>query len=168
MKSGDTFPALLVMDCTGSIRQRWSTYQQKFIDAISMKAATKNRVDAEKLKKLLVDLIKATHRKMRGYQVDSTIRYYNNMMKKAWDKIKNLPEDIEWEDIEKEYEWLILDEDFKRKSEKYLGDRYYLHRPYYYNRYYYYDNNKKYHYNKFKLTFLIIFFLLLFFLSPSE
>ncbi|MHA1146781.1 MAG: hypothetical protein ACTSR8_00885 [Promethearchaeota archaeon] len=109
-------------------------YQKKFIKGIKKGTLTESY-----LKKLLVDLIKATYRKMRGYKLDATIRYYQNMIKEAWEAVKKMPEEIEWEEIEKYYDYLVLDDHFEKRSEKYLYNRYYCHRPYYYNRYYYYD-----------------------------
>jgi len=116
------------------------TYQQKFLNTILKTGKGKGKVNKIKLKKLLIDLIKHTYTKMKSHNLNKTILYYNNMTKEAWASVKSMPSEIEWEDIEKAYEWLILDDDFEPKSKKYLENRYYYHRPYYYRHYYYYDH----------------------------
>lgn len=121
--------------------KKLKVYQQKFLKAM-LKTGPKegSQISEAKLKKLLIDLIKATYKKMKGFDLDKTIRYYNTKIADAWKEIQDLPEEVEWDDIEKQYDWLILDDDFKPKSKKYLRDRYYYHSPYWYRRYYYYHH----------------------------
>ena len=110
-------------------------YQTTFLDTIKKDGL----VSESKLRKLLIKLIKKTQSRMRGHNLEATKRYYENMINKAWDTVRKLPKEIEWNEIEKEYEWLILDEQFENRSERYLEDRYYRSYPYWYHHYYYHS-----------------------------
>ena len=111
-----------------------SWYQLSFLDTIKKDG----QVSESKLQKLLIKLIKKTQGRMKGHNLEATKRYYENMINKAWDTVRKLPKEIEWEAIEKEYDWLILDEQFENRSERYLEDHYYTSYPYWYYHYYYY------------------------------
>ncbi len=118
--------------------QKMKAYQRKFLKAVDPEGPDKGTVKKAKLEKLLVDLIKATYKKMRGYESDATTYYYDNMINQAWETIKKMPNEIEFEDIEDEYDWIVLDDLFEKRSERYLSHRYYIHYPYWYPRYYWY------------------------------
>ena len=115
-------------------------YQKKFLNAIIKSGQKTGTVDSKKLEKLLVDLIKSTYSKMSGYKLEETIRYYRNMINDAWKAVKSMPKEIEWEDIEKNFEWVVLDDNFEENSRLYFSNRYYYHRPYWYYNYYYYNH----------------------------
>ncbi len=125
-----------VMSIKGIGKMR--SYQQKFLKAVETEGPEKSTVKRRKLETLLVDLIKATYKKMRGYELDATTYYYDNMINQAWETIKKMPNEIEFEDIEDEYDWIVLDDLFEKRSERYLSHRYYVHYPYWYPRYYWY------------------------------
>lgn len=127
-----------VMSTKGIAKMR--VYQKRFLKAIATEGPNKGIVKQEKLEKLLVDLIKATYRKMRGYELDATTYYYETMINQAWETIKKLPNEIEWEDIEKEYDWVVLDDLFEKRSERYLSHRYYYHYPYWYPHFFWYHH----------------------------
>ena len=95
------------------------------------KGPKKGAIDDLKLRTLLVDLIRATYKKMSGYNLNATIYYYQHMIDSAWKTVKSMPTEVDWEDIEKDYEWLVLDDEFEDRSERYLTNRYY-YRPYWY------------------------------------
>ncbi len=114
-------------------------YQKKFLDSIIKTGGGKGILNDRKLEKLLVDLIKATDKKMRGFQLERTTRYYQNIIDEAWKEVKAMPKEINWEDIENNYDWLVLDEHFKENSQKYFSNRYYYRRPYWYHNYYYHS-----------------------------
>lgn len=125
-----------------------NVYQQKLLSSIISKGPNKGTIDKNKLKTLLINLIKATNKKMVGYNLEKTIDYYQNMINEAWIEVNSMPNEIEWEDIEDKFEWMVLDEDFEDKSERYLSNRYYYHRPYWYSYYYYhgyYWNSRNYY-----------------------
>ncbi len=125
-----------VMSIKGIGKMR--SYQQKFLKTVETEGPDKGTVKRRKLETLLVDLIKATYKKMRGYELDATTYYYDNMINQAWETIKKMPNEIEFEDIEDEYDWIVLDDLFEKRSERYLSHRYYVHYPYWYPRYYWY------------------------------
>ena len=118
--------------------QKMKAYQRKFLKSVDPEGPDKGTVKRRKLEYLLVDLIKATYKKMRGYELDATTYYYDNMINQAWETIKKMPNEIEFEDIEDEYDWIVLDDLFEKRSERYLSHRYYIHYPYWYPRYYWY------------------------------
>jgi hypothetical protein len=115
-----------------------NTYHKKFLKAIITEGRNKGTIPYTKIKTILVDLIRATYRKMSGYELDITAYYYDNMINQAWEAIKKLPNEIEWENIEKHYDWIILDDLFEKRSERYLSHRYYIHYPHWYPYYYWY------------------------------
>jgi len=118
--------------------QKMKAYQRKFLKAVDPEGPDKGTVKKAKLERLLVDLIKAAYKKMSGYELDATTYYYDNMINQAWEAIKKMPNEIEFEDIEDEYDWIVLDDLFEKRSERYLSHRYYVHYPYWYPRYYWY------------------------------
>jgi len=115
-----------------------SWYQITFLDAIIEKEPRNGQIDEKKLEALLISLIEKTQHRMKGHNLEATSRYYENMINKAWDSVKKLPTEIEWEDIEKEFDWIILDDQFEDRSKRYLSDHVYSHYPYWWYNYYYY------------------------------
>ncbi len=83
--------------------KRLRIYQRKFLASIIKEGNRKGIVFDTDLKKLLVDLIKATNSKMKGYKLDDTINYYLGKIQKAWNVVKEMPNEVEWEDIEKRF-----------------------------------------------------------------
>ncbi|MHA1280986.1 MAG: hypothetical protein ACTSQP_00655 [Promethearchaeota archaeon] len=117
---------------------RMRAYQRRFLNSIRTSGEKKGTISENALKKILVNLIRATYRKMSGYDLKATIRYYQIKIEKAWEAVKKMPSEVDWKEIEDYYEYLILDDHFTKKSEKYLGNKYYRNRPYYYDNYYLY------------------------------
>ncbi|TXT56338.1 MAG: conserved membrane protein of unknown function [Promethearchaeota archaeon] len=114
-------------------------YQAYFLNAIRQKGENKGEINKNKLEELLVETITATYKKMAGYDLDATIEYYENIINKAWRSVKEMPQEIEWDDIENQFEWLVIDESFEKKSERYLKNKYYYHQPRWYPYYYYHS-----------------------------
>lgn len=124
-------------DDLGSLK--W--YHSRFIKTIKKSGPSAGKISESKLKRLLIDLIKRTHKRMKGYNLEATIAYYDNMIRKAWDKMEKLPDEkIDWEDMEDEFGWLMVDDLFEQKSERYFKNRYYRTYPYWYRRYPYYNH----------------------------
>ncbi|MBD3350145.1 MAG: hypothetical protein GF364_01510 [Candidatus Lokiarchaeota archaeon] len=126
-------------------------YHKRFLECVKKSGPEKGLLHESKLRKLLIDLIKRTHRRMKGFNLDATKAYYNNIVNQAWNKVRKLPEktDIEWDKIKDEYEWLISDDLFEEHSERYFAHRYIYRPPYWYRRYYYYPYywNRGYYYH---------------------
>lgn len=112
-------------------------YQRTFLKAVKKTGTNEGELDEAKFKKLLVNLIKTTHKKMKAHNLDATVHYYEYMSNEAWETVKKMPTEIKWEDMEKEFDWLVIDDMFEKRSERYLIHRYYYRRPYWYDRYYY-------------------------------
>lgn len=124
-------------------------YQSDFLKAIIKDGPRKGEIAETKLRTLLIDLITKTYNRMKGHDLDATILYYDNMINKAWETVKKLPNEIQWKDIENEYSWLMLDNLFEQRSQTYFANRYYSVYPYWYPNYYYYPYfwNRGYYYS---------------------
>ncbi|MHA1819291.1 MAG: hypothetical protein ACTSU2_07870 [Promethearchaeota archaeon] len=129
---------LLPLDDAAKSSLKW--YHLAFLDAVYKTGALKGKIKENILKKLMINLIKKTYRKMKTYDLKSTVKYYDQMIEKAWAEIKKLPKGIKWEDIEKQFDWILLDDLFKTRAPVYFQNRYYTSRPYWFRHYYYYDH----------------------------
>jgi hypothetical protein len=119
-------------------------YHKQFLEAIKTTDPNIGSVDELKLKTLLVDLIKRVDTTMKGYDGNLTKAYYKNMINSAWEKVQKLPQNIKWDSIKNEYEWLMVDDLFEERSKRYFSDHYYDTDPYWIGRYHYYP----YYYNQ--------------------
>ena len=81
------------------------SYEKEFLEAI----ADDETINQNEARDILVDLIKRVKEKMKGFSRKKTLLYYRQLMKKAWDEVGK-------ENFEKDFEWLLLDRDFKSEA----------------------------------------------------
>ena len=97
-------------------------YETAFIAAIDKE----NRLDKGSLRKMFTDMIAALQKKMAGFSRRETNQYYQSIMNKAWDQVKNAPREKLPEELAQSLEWLALDPEYESKLEPYADNTIFL------------------------------------------
>jgi hypothetical protein len=93
-------------------------YEKEFIAAIG----ADNRLNKSSLQPLFTNMIKGLQTKMKGFSRRETNQYYQSIMNKAWDQVKNAPKEKLPEELAQSLEWLALDPEYENKLEPYAND----------------------------------------------
>ncbi len=93
-------------------------YEQVFISAIDKD----NRLDKSLLRSMFIDMIAALKKSMEGFSRRETNQYYQSIMNKAWEQVKNCPPDKLPAELAQSLEWLALDPEYEKKLEPYATD----------------------------------------------
>jgi hypothetical protein len=90
-------------------------YETQFIEAYKNDAA---RVRKTALQDLMIDLIKSVGKKMEGFSHKETVRYYEDIIKRAWQQVvdADTPE-VKSEKFNDHMGWTMLDKDFEDKTQ---------------------------------------------------
>ncbi|MHA1680753.1 MAG: hypothetical protein ACTSUE_07080 [Promethearchaeota archaeon] len=107
-------------------------YEIDFYEAIDDKTGI---IKEAKLKSLLIKMIKKVYKKMVGFELKATVVYHDGLMVKAWAQVRRSKGDVDLDAIEKEFEYMMLDDDFEGKSKAVFSNRR-IFVPYWYNSYY--------------------------------
>lgn len=93
-------------------------YEKKLMDSFSFDMYGKvSKIDSDLLKGIFVDMIENLQKKMKSFSAKETKDYYRYIIEKAWRKVKNADsERIAAELLEDQFQWLMLDRDYKEKS----------------------------------------------------
>ncbi|MHA1869068.1 MAG: hypothetical protein ACTSXD_13575, partial [Candidatus Heimdallarchaeaceae archaeon] len=70
--------------------------------------------DQDYIRKALLSLIKETTKKMKGFNLKKTKKYYNELIERAWIDMKE-----ERPELENAFLWIMMDENYDDKMEKY-------------------------------------------------
>ncbi len=97
-------------------------YETAFIAAIDRE----NRLDKKLLRRLFTDMIAALEKKMAGFSRRETNAYYQSIMNKAWEQVKDCPPDKLPAELAQSLEWLALDPEYERKLEPYADNAVFL------------------------------------------
>jgi hypothetical protein len=89
-------------------------YETRFIKAIVDEPKNKRR---SSLQDLVVDLVKAVQKKMKGFSLKETRDYYKAIMRKAWEQVEaaETPE-VRSERFAEGLEWTMLDDKFNDRT----------------------------------------------------
>ena len=68
---------------------------------------------------MFTDMIAALQKKMAGFSRRETNAYYQSIMNKAWEQVKNCPREKLPEELAQSLEWLALDPEYENKLEPY-------------------------------------------------
>ena len=90
-------------------------FEKDFIAAIDKE----NRLDKTALRAMFTAMIAALEKKMAGFSRRETNQYYQSIMNKAWEQVKNCPPEKLPEELDESLEWLALDPDYESKLEPY-------------------------------------------------
>lgn len=105
-------------------------YEIDFLKAIE----PDNSLNEREMARTYISLRENVDKKMRGYARNDTVNYYKSIVNNAWNQVKqaNTPQLTE-ETIEKNLEWLLLDEKYGEKFKEALPpDILIIPRPYWY------------------------------------
>jgi hypothetical protein len=90
-------------------------YEKQFIQAYQDQSGRERKAA---LQDLMIDLIKSVGKKMEGFSHKETVRYYEEIIKRAWQQVvdADTPE-IKSEKFNDHMGWTMLDEDFENRTQ---------------------------------------------------
>ena len=84
-------------------------YEKEFLEAVGGHGS----LDEEKLRELLISLVKAVQNKMKGFSHHETVEYYRKIVATAWRLVEEADTpDVKVEEFTNSLEWTMLDDDF--------------------------------------------------------
>lgn len=91
-------------------------YEEKFLEAFQ---DTKAQARQKKLQALMINLVKSTSEKLRGFSRKETVAYYKSITEKAWAMVEaeNIPE-VKSQKYEEALEWTMLDKDYDDRTRR--------------------------------------------------
>jgi hypothetical protein len=93
-------------------------YEKGFIAAIDKE----NRLDKAALRRMFTAMIAALENKMAGFSRRETNQYFQSIMGKAWEQVRNCPREKLPAELDEALEWLALDPEFETKLDPIAGD----------------------------------------------
>jgi len=93
-------------------------YETAFFAAID----ADNRLDQSSLRGMFTGMIAALGKKMAGFSRRETNAFYQSIMNKAWEQVKNCSRDKLPEELAQSLEWLVLDPEYENRLEPYAND----------------------------------------------
>ncbi len=88
-------------------------YEKSFIEAFEKKGRTRRRA----LQDTMVKLIKSASKKMKGFSRRDTVKYYKEIMRKAWAQVEAAgTPDVKSAKFDEVMEWTMLDRDFDNRT----------------------------------------------------
>jgi hypothetical protein len=97
-------------------------YEKEFIAAVD----ADNRLNKSALHSLFTNMIKNLQNKMAGFSRRETNMFYQSIMNKAWDQVKNAPQEKLPEELANSLEWLAMDNEYESKLSSYTDDALFL------------------------------------------
>ncbi|HEX7502474.1 MAG TPA: hypothetical protein VF451_03555 [Acidobacteriota bacterium] len=95
---------------------------QEYETAFSTAIDKEERLDKTALRKMFTDMIAALQKKMAGFSRRETNMYYQSIMNKAWDQVKNCSRDRLPAELAESMEWLALDPEYENKLDPLTDD----------------------------------------------
>ena len=94
-------------------------YETQFVEAYQNQSS---RVRKTALQDLMIDLIKSVGKKMEGFSHRETVRYYEDIIKRAWQQVEDAdtPE-VKSEKYNDHMGWTMLDREFEDKTQTVFG-----------------------------------------------
>jgi hypothetical protein len=88
-------------------------YEKEFVAAVEKDGG----LGEKKLQNMLVALIKAVEKKMKGFSHRETVEYYRKIVKTAWRLVEEAgTPDVKVEEFTNGLEWTMLDDDFAGRA----------------------------------------------------
>ncbi len=97
-------------------------YEASFLTAID----SDNRLIKGKLRTLFTAMIAALEKKMAGFSRRETNAYYQSIMNKAWEQVRNSPPAQLPAELAQSLEWLVLDPEYEKKLEPFADNAVFL------------------------------------------
>ncbi len=104
----------LKLEFSDPLPENLRKYETQFIKAFQKET---DRVRKTELQELMISLIKSVGKKMEGFSHKETIRYYEDIINRAWKQVEdaNTPE-VKSEKYNSHMGWTMLDGDFEDKT----------------------------------------------------
>jgi hypothetical protein len=95
-------------------------YEVGFLQAFSVKGKARRKA----MQDVMVDLVKSVSGKMKGFSRKETIRYYEDIVNKAWAQVEagETPE-VANQKFDENMEWTMLDRDFNNRTQEVFRTR---------------------------------------------
>ena len=105
----------LKLEFTDPLPEGLRKYETQFIAAFKK---TTSRLRKTSLQDLMIDLIKSVGKKMEGFSHKESVRYYEDIIKRAWKQVEDAdtPE-VKSEKFNSNMGWTMLDGDFEDKTQ---------------------------------------------------
>jgi hypothetical protein len=105
----------LKLEFTDPLPEGLRKYELQFIEAFKKDSA---RVRKTTLQDLMIDLIKSVGKKMEGFSHRESVRYYEDITKRAWKQVEDAdtPE-VKSEKFNQHMGWTMLDREFENRTE---------------------------------------------------
>lgn len=105
----------LKLDFSDPLPEGLRKYESQFVKAYQNQSS---RVRKTALQDLMIDLIKSVGKKMEGFSHRETVRYYEDIIKRAWQQVEDAdtPE-IKSEKYNDHMGWTMLDKDFEDRTQ---------------------------------------------------
>ena len=105
----------LKLEFSDPLPEKLRKYETKFIKAFKN---TSSRVRKTELQDLMINLIKSVGKKMEGFSHRESVRYYEDIIKRAWKQVEDAdtPE-VKSEKFNDHMGWTMLDRDFEDKTQ---------------------------------------------------
>jgi len=122
----------LKLEFSDPIPEKLRKYEKQFIEAFNLKSG---RVRKTALQDLMISLIKSVGKKMEGFSHKESVRYYKDIIKRAWKQVEDAdtPE-VRSEKFNDHMGWTMLDGDFEDKTQD-VFQRGPVYVPIWWNRY---------------------------------
>ncbi len=94
-------------------------YETSFLSAFKV---TKSAARRKQLQDMMVALVKSVSTKMKGFSRKETIKYYEEIIKKAWDQVEKAetPE-VRAEKYSEAVDWTMIDQDYDQRTRRVFG-----------------------------------------------
>jgi hypothetical protein len=104
----------LKLEVTEPLPEKLHSYEKEFLEAFQ---ETNARSRQTKLQAMMIQLIKSTANKMKGFSHKETIAYYKKIMESAWQQVEqaDTPE-VKSQKFDDHMGWTMLDDDFDRRT----------------------------------------------------
>jgi hypothetical protein len=105
----------LKLEFSDPLPENLRKYETQFINAFKNESS---RVRKTELQDLMIDLIKSVGKKMEGFSHRETVRYYEDIIKRAWQQVEeaDTPE-VKSEKFNDHMGWTMLDGEFEDKTQ---------------------------------------------------
>lgn len=105
----------LKLEFSDPLPEKLRKYETQFIKAFKNKSS---RVRKTELQDLMINLIKSVGKKMEGFSHRESVRYYEDIIKRAWKQVEDAdtPE-VKSEKFNDHMGWTMLDRDFEDKTQ---------------------------------------------------
>ena len=104
----------LKLEFSDPLPEKLRKYETQFVEAFKLKSG---RVRKTALQDLMINLIKSVGKKMEGFSHKESVRYYEDIIKRAWKQVEDAdtPE-VKSEKFNDHMGWTMLDGDFEDKT----------------------------------------------------